>query len=136
LQTAYNLYGNDTFIFEILEQTNILDKQEQYWCDHFNSLELLYNTREIAKSTKGYKHTDKAKKLIGTAALGNKYAVGNTNRRKRVLQINPNTDNIVKIWDSQTHAAKALGIIRQAISRACNGKTKLCCGYRWENLNE
>ena len=55
------------------------------------------------------------------------------NGGKPVAQIDLTTGKIVKIFSSQSEAARALGLSRPTgISKCCNGKAKSCAGYRWE----
>lgn len=50
-----------------------------------------------------------------------------------VVQIDLQTDDIIKIYGSQSEAARALGLSRSTgISNCCNGKQKSCAGFRWE----
>lgn len=61
---------------------------------------------------------------------------------KRVYQIDPDTHEVVKTWDSVTEAANALGVTIDAISQLCkrtnyylcdeNYKPKLVGGFEWE----
>lgn len=136
LQNAYNKYGKNNFVFEITEQTSLLKECEEYWYIHYRQLDLLYNTREIAESTKGYHHTAEAKKKIGQAAIGNNYASGNTNMRKATAQIDIFTNEIIKIWPSALSAAKELNVCRGSIQNAASGKSKTSCGYKWKYINE
>jgi len=51
LQRAYNKYGSDNFLFEILEECDVdsLDEREIFWISEFNSTdrELGYNGENI-----------------------------------------------------------------------------------------
>ncbi len=61
---------------------------------------------------------------------------------KRVYQIDPDTHEVIKVWDSVTDAANAFGVKRDDISQLCkrtdyylcdeNYKPKLVGGYEWE----
>ncbi len=61
---------------------------------------------------------------------------------KRVFQIDPDTHEVIKVWDSVTKAANAFGVKRDDISQLCkradyylcdeNYKPKLVGGYEWE----
>lgn len=64
LQNAWNLYGENNFVFEILEKIEdpneeILLQKEQYFADLINPQ---YNLLKIVKSCLGYKHTEETKK--------------------------------------------------------------------------
>ncbi len=96
LQAAWNEYGEENFIFRILE---ICDKEdcierEQYWLDGFDACnrEKGYNRTPTAGSPLGIKHTDESKKIFSernNKLFSNpeyrekhKKAVSESNRRK------------------------------------------------------
>ena len=54
---------------------------------------------------------------------------------KAVIQYD-DEDNIIKIWESATQAAKELAIPRQHIYKVCKGERKHCGGYRWRYCKE
>lgn len=51
--------------------------------------------------------------------------------KRRIIQKDLN-NNIIKIWKSQSEAAKSLGIFSARISDCCNGITKTCQNFKWE----
>lgn len=70
LQNAFNKYGKDNFIFEVLDyvsNTNNLLKYEQLW---INQLKPEYNICKIAGRVAGYKHTKETKQLISEKLKG------------------------------------------------------------------
>jgi len=73
LQRAYNKYGEDKFIFVVLEKLisceNLVEK-EQYW---INALNPAYNLAPVAGSQLGYKHTDEARANMSNAHKGKKH---------------------------------------------------------------
>lgn len=73
LQNAWNFYGEISFSFSIIEEctNDNLQEREQLHIDKNNGN--LYNSVLYAYSgSKGYKHTDEAKKKIQQASLGRK----------------------------------------------------------------
>ena len=57
------------------------------------------------------------------------------NGAKPVLQIDPETNQIINIYDSASAAARALGLSRPTgISKCCNGNSKISAGYKWQFL--
>lgn len=54
---------------------------------------------------------------------------------KKVVQLNANGES-VKVWDSMTEAAIALGLQVSNISHCCKGRIKSTGGYRWEFLSD
>jgi group I intron endonuclease len=57
LQAAWTKYGEDAFVFNILELTTELDTQEQFWMDHTGCTdpEKGYNNCPTARSSRGFK---------------------------------------------------------------------------------
>lgn len=74
LQNAYNKYGKDSFIFEVIENLEITDnikedllEREQFWIDN---LRPEYNILLVAGSTLGYHHTEETKQKISNSTKG------------------------------------------------------------------
>lgn len=69
LQNAYNKYGEDQFVFEILEycDKNELIIREQWYIDSWNPE---YNLCPTAASPLGFKHSDETKNLLRELKLG------------------------------------------------------------------
>lgn len=68
LQNAWNKYGEENFMFEIIEKCSneIKIKREQYWLD-FTKCYIRkngYNICKKADSPQGYKHTEESKKKM------------------------------------------------------------------------
>ena len=93
------------------------------------------------------KHTEEAKRKISAAGRGRE--VSNETRQKIskanqkcIAQIDPVTNEVIRIWDSQTEASRHLGIGQQCISSAVLGRKKIikgreytqktAGGFRWE----
>jgi group I intron endonuclease len=74
LQHAWNKYGKESFVFEVLEfvpeAVNLIPR-EQYWLDLLQSADdrFGYNIQAIAGSQLGYRHTEEAKRKM---SLGHK----------------------------------------------------------------
>lgn len=78
------------------------------------------------KKTGGYIWTDTYSEKIESDYTGNNGAVP-------VKQIDPITGETIKIFGSQSEAARTLGLKRpDGISKCCQGKAKTCAGFRWE----
>src|SRR3972149_9436038 len=70
IQAAYYKYGEESFVFMVIEIIKYLDQlttREQYWKDFYKSYDRIYG---YASSTLGYKHTEKTKKKISLAHNG------------------------------------------------------------------
>lgn len=90
LQYSFNKYGEENFVFCLIESIDNLDNlliREQLWIDFFNPefniipfadrREFSDETKKrLSESHKGNKHTEKAKIKIGLASKGNKYRLG------------------------------------------------------------
>lgn len=74
LQSAYNKYGIESFLFEILEPCNetLCVEREQYWIDFYNSMnsDFGYNILPANKSAKGVKRTAEQKLKISIGRKG------------------------------------------------------------------
>lgn len=91
------------------------------------------NRNDIRKCIKG--QLKQTKNYIWKDIYTEKVAPVNTGiyGRKPVAQIDIQSGKIIKIFSSQSEAAKELGLSRPAgISRCCTGKSKSCAGFRWE----
>lgn len=55
----------------------------------------------------------------------------NISRMKRVIQINKETKEVVKVFNSIMEVERELGISNSNISECCSGKRKTAGGYTW-----
>lgn len=64
LQNAFNLYGEENFLFLVQEYTlsdkEIFTEREQFWVDWYGK-ENVYNIREIVDSNLGLKHSEQSR---------------------------------------------------------------------------
>lgn len=160
LQRAYNKYGFENFIFEIIEyieDKSKLIEREQFYLD---ILKPKYNICKIAGSLLGIKKTEADKqgislrkrlrdKIHGGTRIGmtnsenhrKNISLGKINKsqlkhRKPILQININTNEIIKEWDCIKDAHIGLGKkFTGVISRTCNGKLNHAYGFNWKYKN-
>lgn len=66
LQNAWNKYGEDAFIFEVIEYTNNKEKCiaiEQIWIDYAFESGMAYNICRIAGSCLGNRHSEETRRL-------------------------------------------------------------------------
>jgi group I intron endonuclease len=86
LQRAYNLYGNNNFIFGILEYCpkEFLLIKEQYYID---TLKPEYNIRKFAENNLGLKYSEESKRKMSESAKGNKYCLGYKHSEEIKLRI-------------------------------------------------
>lgn len=71
LQRAWVKYGEDAFVFDIIEScfSFILIYREQFWIDHFKPE---YNIAQKAGSALGVKHTLETRNKVSLAGIGRK----------------------------------------------------------------
>lgn len=67
-----------------------------------------------------------------TMKYNNNYGIGSLARNSRVLQIDKNSSEIIKEWDSMKNASENLNICYQTISACCRHKKKTAGGFKWE----
>lgn len=76
LQNAWNKYGEENFVFEIIEEVEeekLLTEREQFWCDFYesNNKEKGYNIRICVDSNKGIVGWSRGKKRPELAGKNN-----------------------------------------------------------------
>ena len=74
-----------------------------------------------------YSHNAKEAVRLGLLNNSNNHGV-----YKKVIQINKDTKEIIKIYNSITEASKELKINKSSISFCCKGKYKTSGGYIWK----
>ncbi len=76
LQNAWNKYGEDAFVFSVLEEVGgdmLLIIEQEYLDDYFGSGHCYNIAREAASPMKGRRHTDEAKHKISEAIAGERH---------------------------------------------------------------
>jgi len=153
LQSAWNKYGQNNFIFEVLEVTSekFLRKREQYYIDTFKCLEgdFGYNLTEVwelgwtpeHRRKQSIKMTGKGNPNFGkkmTQEEKNRWHAGmrgvKHHKARAVLQYDKK-GNFIKEWDFMAQAAKALNIPWVDIQQTCKGLQKSCRGFVWKYAN-
>ena len=74
-----------------------------------------------------YSHNNKEAVRLGLVDNSN-----NHRPYKKVIQINKDTKEIIKIYNSITEASEELKINNSNITNCCRGKLKTCGGYIWK----
>jgi len=132
LQRAWNKYGEDSFIFEIVEtcsNENIL-LQEQYYIDKYNSYSSGYNATPVAGNCSGREVKKETRLKISNSLKGRKVTrteehnkkLGVT-RRKKVILFN-NLGETIQEFESVNSAANYLQVSQGNISSNCLGINK------------
>lgn len=125
LQNAFNKYGEDSFIFEIIEicEPIFCIEKEQYWIDKLNVCDksIGYNLVSVAGSTLGFKYSLKQRKNISEGL--NRY-------KKSVIQLSL-FGKFIKEYESIKQAARVNKYQSKVLSECCNGKAIQGYGYIW-----
>ena len=79
---------------------------------------------------KGKPHTEETRKKLSKALKG----IPNIKNRKKIAQIDIETDEIIKIWDCANDIYKELGFKNSNISACCNNKPHIntAYGFNWK----
>lgn len=163
-------YKWDNFILEILEQFDYLDNWELLaletaYIEYFESLTTQngYNICNFSNDATGRRHSEETKKKMSIS--GGKHLIGKTfteeHRKnlslsrtgkkrnpdsiqkisKRVQQIDPKTNEVIKIWKSIAEAGRSFGgeNKRHGITAVCNqrvnrksGIQQTAHGFKWK----
>ena len=77
LQRAWNKYGEDAFIFEVVEVCWVTESMqwEQQWLDIYGE-KRLFNSSMFAGSLRGYEHTPETRAKMSAAKMGNPSNLG------------------------------------------------------------
>ncbi len=148
LQSSWNKYGEDAFIFELIEEVenlNNLLEREQHYIDTLNVCDRIvgYNKAPIAGSCLGRKMSKESRAKMSKAKTGVKQSPEVAAKRgllcrKAILQFDLN-NNFIKEFDSVKTAADELGVCRTGISKALSINAihaKTAYGYIWKYKDE
>ena len=83
----------------------------------------------------GKHHSEETKKKMSEAKKG-KYCGENNPNSKPVIQIDPNTNEIVNTYSGTNEVARQTGFNQSAISSCCRGERKTHKGYKWMYLED
>lgn len=79
----------------------------------------------------GDKHDNRASNLRWCTHYENNNNVNTKkNARYPIMQIDPKTDEVIKVWDSVSEMRKQLGIYNTHL--VCQGKRRIMGGYKWK----
>lgn len=161
LYSAMNKYGIEHFHIELLEETTNPEEREKYWIEYYGSFKNGYNATtggdgkpyvdidiiislwEEGKTIKEiHDITGYDKKTIAIHLKNNNISScmiqnrAQERKRKVVLQLNKNTNEIINVFQSINAAAESINKHSYHISEACNGKRKTAYGYKWKFKEE
>ena len=143
LNRAWNKYGEDSFIFEILEETSQSDllEAEQKYLDKYEpwNPDSGYNSCKVAGRPTGRRHSEKTKKLIGKAHKGKTITEESRERMRKSALKKPKITEETRRRMSEAHKGREAwnkGVAqtqetKDKISKALKGRTSPSKGYRW-----
>lgn len=159
LQRAYNKYGKDNFIFEIIEECNTnLDDVEKYWICYFDSFNNGFNlteggkaiVKEAIKKSKekrtGKKISEDTKRKIGMAiksgyengsiSRNHDWAKGSGNVKSTpIYQFDARTLKILKKFDCVEDAEREMKT-NGGVSNCIRKINIQCKGYYWQKVDD
>jgi group I intron endonuclease len=132
LQRAWNKYGEDSFIFEIVEtcsNENIL-LQEQYYIDKYNSYSSGYNATPVAGNCLGREVKKETRLKIANSLKGRTVIRSSEHNKKlgltkqKIVLLLDDSNNIIQEFESSLKAAEFLNVSQSNISSNCRGVNK------------
>lgn len=158
LYRAIRKYGEEHFIFEVLEETDTPSEREKHYIKKYNTYKKGYNEtlggdgtsyidlsdgdvcnfylgRKSVAATADEFNCDRA--TIEKILLRNKVKIISSGqlirdiRKRRVAQVDLNTGKIIEIFDCAADANKKFNASKH-IPDVCNNKRKSCCGFGWQ----
>ena len=147
LQSAFNKYGQKSFVYCILETCEAIKSTILFLEQKYLDLKPEYNVAQYAGNNKGFHHSEETCEKIRNANIGicrprkngyiyktakplkNKNYI-NQKRLKPVYQYTLDNE-FIQMFSSASEAGRQLNVNRKSISDTCNGKQNSAYGYRW-----
>lgn len=123
LQNAWNKYGEDNFIHEIIEECDVseLNDKEIYWINYYNSTNPLYGYNLDGGGNCNKEVSDITKKKLSISNSGN-----NNSQSHSVVCLETK-----EIFSTIREANDKYNIPKGAISSCCRNKRKIAKGLHW-----
>jgi len=132
LQRAYNKYGTESLIFDVLEECGkeLLIEREQHWIDKYSSFKNGYNSTPMAGSTLGRKCSEKTKRKISKSKLGKKLSEdtkikisksGLGNKRTLGMKLGPRPEDVRKKISEKNKGKKMSEEAKRKMSESKKG---------------
>lgn len=139
LQNAWEKYGADNFVFEVVCEckSSVIDDLEKKYISIYNSYKNGYNN-DLGGHKGNRQFSDETKRKISKALLGKKQTPehskhnseshkGIVNANKRIICVETGIE-----YESAREATRMLGINYKNISNVLRGHRPTCDGYHWE----
>lgn len=140
LQSAWNKYGEDSFMFEIIEFCSILNakKREDYYINFYQSSNHDYGFNMLSGHLANYKaKTPEQKKKISERLKGRKRPLEIVKKWSNEVQQINKFGEVIATFYSMSEAERQTGIMRQDIGQAVIGlKMKRAGGYFWKKVKD
>ena len=136
LQSAYSKYGEDSFVYEIIEYCpeSDLRSREQYWLDFTRCYdrEIGFNNCILSDRPLGYKHTEEAKKVMSEKKKGVKQFPETIAKRVAAIKgIKHSEETKEKIRQTKLGAKNPMFGVRYTEEQKLEKVTKLLSVPRW-----
>lgn len=147
LQQAWNKYGEDNFIFEVIEECDVamLDQREIFWIDKLDSMVSGYNMTNGGGGVRGYKIPPESVQKMRAANTG-KVRSEETIQRNRAAtkkwyenHISASSIEVVCLntgehFENAVIAGEKYDVRSGSIRRCCNGELRSAGRYKDERL--
>jgi hypothetical protein len=145
LQSSWNKYSENSFIFQVIEfidNLNNIEEKEEYWINYYNTLDnnYGYNARVNCKTNLGLKWPLESRRKFSDSKKGKKilhinYIKVAKNNMKKVKALNIKTNEVL-YFNSLKEAAIEMKVDPSSISKAVNHIKSKCKGYIWDFVEQ
>jgi group I intron endonuclease len=109
LQSEWEIFGDNSFAFELLEETNEVDRfiREQHYMDLYKAYEEQhgYNMSRSSDRTLGRRHTDEAKRKMSESHSGKRLSEEHRKKISDSLKGRPTSEehrrNLILAWEKR-----------------------------------
>jgi len=130
-------------VIDFSDNRESINEKEKFWIIKHKEwgFDLLNMTDggDGGNTFEGKKHTQETIQKMSESQSGKTKNITNESKRKKVVQICPNTNCFVGFFESVSLASKITGSSKTNIAKFCNGSIKpsikLVNGFRWRYIN-
>lgn len=140
LQNAWNKYGEENFIFEILEFCNSIEavEKEVFYIDLYDTINKEKGFNVLRGNLSNYNlPSEEHKQKLSNLYKGKKRPLELVKKWSNEVQQIDKSGNIIATYYSMCEAERKTGIMRQDIGQACIGiKIKRAGGFFWKKVKD